>query len=65
MLSPAFDVNPNPDKGEHVLSIDGADANAIALQVRNAVRGWDQKAKVLGLSRGEIELMCDVIDAER
>ena len=86
VLSPAFDVNPNPDKGGHVLSIDGADAspdsallfatagfyrlkpaaaNAIALQVRNAVRGWEQKAKALGLSRDEIELMRDVIDSER
>lgn len=26
-LSPAFDVNPNPDKGEHVLTIDGSDAS--------------------------------------
>ncbi len=85
-LSPAFDVNPNPDKGEHVLSFDGADAspdsallfatadfyrlkptaaNAIAQQVRDAVRGWDQKAKALGLARSEIELMRGVIDSER
>jgi serine/threonine-protein kinase HipA len=27
VLSPAFDVNPNPDKGAHVLSIDGDDAS--------------------------------------
>lgn len=26
-LSPAFDVNPNPDKGEHVLMIDGSDTS--------------------------------------
>ncbi|MGH8154443.1 MAG: type II toxin-antitoxin system HipA family toxin [Rhodanobacteraceae bacterium] len=26
-LSPAFDVNPNPDKDEHVLTIDGGDAS--------------------------------------
>lgn len=26
-LSPAFDVNPNPDKDEHVLMIDGSDAS--------------------------------------
>ncbi len=85
-LSPAFDVNPNPDKGTHVLSVDGADTsadcallfataafyrlkasavNAIALEVRNAVRGWDQKAKALGLARSEIELMRSVIDADR
>lgn len=85
-LSPAFDVNPNPDKSEHVLSIDGADASpdsallirtapfyrlkppavsAIVLQVRGAVRGWDQKAKALGLARNEIELMRSVIDPER
>jgi serine/threonine-protein kinase HipA len=85
-LSPAFDVNPHPDKGTHVLSIDGVDAsadssllfataafyrlkpaaaNTIALQVRNAVRGWEQKAKALGLRRGEIALMRAVIDPER
>ena len=27
VLSPAFDVNPNPDKAEHVLTIDGMDAS--------------------------------------
>ena len=27
VLSPAFDVNPNPDKGEHVLTLDGADGS--------------------------------------
>jgi serine/threonine-protein kinase HipA len=26
-LSPAFDVNPNPDKDEHVLTLDGSDAS--------------------------------------
>jgi len=86
MLSPAFDVNPNPDKGVHVLTIDGSDAspdsglliataafyrlklkaaNTIELRVRNAVRGWDKKAKALGLPRDEIEIMRDVIDPER
>jgi serine/threonine-protein kinase HipA len=85
-LAPAFDVNPNPDKRVHVLSIDGADtspdsallmataafyrlkpaaANAIALQVRHAVRDWDTQAKALGLARAEIELMRDVINADR
>ena len=85
-LSPAFDVNPNPDKGEHVLTIDGSDtspdssllmataafyrlkpnaANEIELKVRNAVRGWQEKAKALRLRNDEIELMRDVIDAER
>lgn len=28
VLSPAFDVNPNPDKNEHVLTLDGADPSA-------------------------------------
>ncbi len=85
-LSPAFDVNPNPDKDEHVLMIDGSDASpdsgllkatadfyrlkamtasAIELQVRNAVRGWDKKAKALGLPRNEIEIMRAVIDPDR
>jgi serine/threonine-protein kinase HipA len=85
-LSPAFDVNPNPDKREHVLSINDADpspdsalllasaafyrlkpraAQAIAVQVRNAVRDWDTQAKTLGLNRNEIELMRAVIDPER
>ena len=85
-LSPAFDVNPNPDKGEHVLTIDGSDsspdssllmataafyrlsskaADAIALEVRNAVRAWGTKAKLLGLRTGEIELMRNLIDADR
>lgn len=27
VLSPAFDVNPNPDKAEHLLTIDGIDAS--------------------------------------
>lgn len=27
VLSPAFDVNPNPDKNEHVLTLDGADGS--------------------------------------
>ncbi|MEO6155154.1 MAG: HipA domain-containing protein [Thermomonas sp.] len=27
VLSPAFDVNPNPDKHEHVLTLDGSDAS--------------------------------------
>lgn len=86
VLSPAFDVNPNPDKGAHVLSIDGDDASPDASlllatvgfyrltpkaaqvteqQVREAVRGWEPRAKALGLRKGEIELMRQVIDAER
>lgn len=85
-LSPAFDVNPNPDKGEHVLTLDGGDASpdsslvtataafyrlkptaaaAIDREVREAVRGWDKKAKMLGLHNDEIDLMRGVIDPER
>ncbi|KQX99515.1 hypothetical protein ASD22_04495 [Rhodanobacter sp. Root480] len=86
VLSPAFDVNPNADRGVHVLSIDGSDASpdaslllasaefyrlrpgaaeAIARQVRDVVRGWETRAKALGLRKGEIALMRQVIDAER
>jgi serine/threonine-protein kinase HipA len=86
VLSPAFDVNPNADRGVHVLSIDGSDASpdaslllasaefyrlrpgaakAIARQVRDVVRGWEPRAKALGLRKGEIALMRQVIDAER
>ncbi|MEO7066742.1 MAG: HipA domain-containing protein [Rhodanobacter sp.] len=86
MLSPAFDVNPNPDKNTHVLTIDGSDAspdssllmttaafyrlkpkavNTIEQEVRNAVRGWDKKAKARGIHRDEIALMQDAIDPER
>ena len=86
MLSPAFDVNPNPDKGEHVLTIDGNDAspdssllmataefyrlapkaaNQVALEVRSAVRGWEIRAKKIGLRNSEINLMKSVIDPER
>lgn len=85
-LSPAFDVNPNPDKGEHVLTIDGHDAspdsrplmatadfyrltpkaaNLIEREVRNAVRGWDKKAGMLGLRNSEIGLMQSIIDPDR
>ena len=86
VLSPAFDVNPNPDKSAHVLSIDGDDASpdvslllataefyrlapkaaqAIEREVRGAVRGWEPRARALGLRKLEIELMRQVIDAER
>ena len=86
VLSPAFDVNPNPDKDAHVLSIDGSDASpdtslllatagfyrlapkaaqTIEREVRNAVRGWESRADALSLRKAEIELMRQVIDAER
>ena len=86
VLSPAFDVNPHPDKSAHVLSIDGSDASpdtslllataafyrlapkaaqAIEREVRDAVRGWEARARTLGLRKAEIELMRQVIDAER
>ncbi len=85
-LSPAFDVNPNPDKDHHVLAIDDRDpstdsrlllatadyyrlsakaADAIAGQVRAAVRDWQQRARALGASLGEIALMQAVIDPDR
>lgn len=86
VLSPAFDVNPNPDKDAHVLSIDGSDASpdaslvlataefyrltpkaaqGIEREVRDAVRGWEPRARALHLRKAEIELMRQVIDAER
>ncbi|MEO9214534.1 MAG: HipA domain-containing protein [Rhodanobacter sp.] len=86
VLSPAFDVNPNPDKGAHVLSIDGDDASpdaglllataefyrltpkaaqGIEREVRDVLRGWEPRAKALGLRKAEIEVMRQVIDAER
>ncbi|MBA2077353.1 HipA domain-containing protein [Rhodanobacter sp. PCA2] len=85
-LSPAFDVNPNPDKDHHVLAIDDRDpspdsrlllatadyyrlsakaADAIAGQVRAAVRDWQQRARALGASLGGIALMQAVIDPDR
>ncbi len=85
VLTPAFDVNPNPDRGEHVLTIDGNNAspdssllmataefyrlapkaaNKVELEVRYAVRGWDKKAKEMGLRNSEIELMKSVINPE-
>jgi hypothetical protein len=33
--------------------------------VRDVVRGWETRAKALGLRKGEIALMRQVIDAER
>ncbi|MEO7432677.1 MAG: HipA domain-containing protein [Dokdonella sp.] len=86
VLSPAFDVNPKPDKSTHVLSIDGDDASpdaslllattefyrltpkaaqAIEREVRDAVRGWEPRAKALRLRKAETESMRQVIDAER
>lgn len=86
MLSPAFDVNPNPDKGDHVLAITEADTSpdsglltstaefyrlkpkvvkTIEQQVRVAVRGWEKKAKALGLRSADIDLMVGVIDPDR
>ncbi|MCE7032800.1 type II toxin-antitoxin system HipA family toxin [Lysobacter sp. GX 14042] len=85
-LSPAFDVNPNPDKDHHVLSINEADPSpdsglllatadyyripkksvgAIEGQVRDAVRGWETRARALGASGNDIARMRGVIDAER
>jgi len=85
-LSPAFDVNPNPDKDHHVLAINEADPSpdsrlllataayyriakkdvgAVVDQVRNAVRGWEARARSLGLSGNDIARMQAVIDPER
>lgn len=85
-LAPAFDINPNPDKADHALAVDEADASpsmatlratapyyqlresqaaAIESEVRNAVVGWQARAKALGLPQREISLMDQVIDAGR
>lgn len=85
-LSPAFDVNPNPDKDYHVLAINEADpspdsglllatatyyripkkeTSAIVGQVRDAVRGWEARARALGASGNDIARMQAVIDPER
>ncbi|KAF1690755.1 type II toxin-antitoxin system HipA family toxin [Pseudoxanthomonas koreensis] len=85
-LSPAFDVNPDPDKDYHVLAINEADpspdsglllataayyripkkeTSAIARQVRDAVRGWDTRARALGASGNDIARMQAIIDPER
>jgi len=74
-LSPAFDVNPNPDKDHHVLAINESDPSpdsglllataayyripkkdmgAIVAQVRDAVRGWQVRARALGASGNDI-----------
>jgi serine/threonine-protein kinase HipA len=86
VLSPVFDVNPNPDKDDHVLAInendtspdpallletapyyrlDTAAVQAIQLQVRTAIRGWEAQARKLGIPASEIDLMGAVIDPER
>ena len=85
-LSPAFDVNPNPDKDHHVLAINEADPSPdtglllatadyyrvpkkdvgkIAGHVRDAVRGWETRARALGASGNEISRMRAVIDPDR
>jgi serine/threonine-protein kinase HipA len=41
VLSPAFDVNPNPDKDDHVLTLDGDDASpesSVVLATRDFYR---------------------------
>jgi serine/threonine-protein kinase HipA len=46
VLSPAFDVNPNPDKSEHVLTLDGDDASpdsALLLATRDFYRLGDAR----------------------
>jgi len=86
VLSPAFDVNPNPDQDHHVLTFDGANgssdsslvlgtrafyrltaarSNQIEREVRAALRGWDARARKLGLGRAEIDLMRTAIDPDR
>jgi serine/threonine-protein kinase HipA len=47
VLSPAFDVNPNPDKSEHVLTLDGDDASpnsALLLGTRDFYRLGDARS---------------------
>lgn len=78
VLSPAFDLNPDPDgtglslnisETDNALSFDLAlevspyfrldptDARSILTQVRQAVKSWQDHAKVLGIPRNEQELM--------
>lgn len=85
-LSPAFDVNPNPDKDHHVLAIDDRDPSpdsslllatadyyrlskkavgAVVEHVRAAVRGWEKRARTLGVPQSETSLMQAVIDPDR
>lgn len=85
-LSPAFDVNPNPDKDHHVLAINESDPSpdsglllataayyrlpkknldALVQQVRDAVRGWEARARALGASGSDISRMQAVIDPDR
>ncbi|TXK61017.1 type II toxin-antitoxin system HipA family toxin [Alkalisalibacterium limincola] len=85
-LSPAFDVNPNPHKDNHVLALDEAEtspdsglllatsdyyrldakrAEAIAGEVRAAVREWESRARTLGARGADVSLMRAVIDPER
>lgn len=85
-LSPAFDVNPHPDRHDHVLAIDESDTSpdtalllstssyyrlsrpasrAIAERVCAVVRGWEKRARTLGLRSAEIDVMRGVIDPER
>lgn len=40
-------------------------AEAVAEQVRSAVRGWEHRARALGATTGEITVMQGVIDPER
>lgn len=85
-LSPAFDINPNPDKDVHALAIDAADprpvtahlratrdyyrlksaqAEAIEIEVRDAVAGWRAVAVDLGVSSADLSMLGGVIDGGR
>lgn len=85
-LSPAFDINPNPDRDVHALAIDAADprplsanllatadfyrlkpgeADAIAAEVRGAVRQWKQVAADLGVTARDTALLGAAIDPDR
>ncbi len=64
VLSPAFDVNPNPDKGEHVLTLDGADGSpdsALVLGNHGFYRlSAERAAEVEGEVRNAVRPWADV-----
>jgi serine/threonine-protein kinase HipA len=82
-LGPAFDMNPAPEVGEHVLAIDdrqtrpdvriavetaalyrlsSAAAERIVSEIRRVVATWKERARGLGLSRGEIALVAPAFE---
>lgn len=64
------EADPSPDSGlllatSDYYRLDATRANAIAGQVRAAVREWEPRARALGARGGDVSLMRAVIDAER